>query len=106
MGVWEVGRSLRAGDAALLRAVLPSDQQVVVVMPYRSRWSKELDLEQGELVQVLFKEDQSWWFGRLANGHEGYFPAACVEPLACSTGSTGSAASTGMSEVVSSCLLS
>lgn len=98
-----MGRRLREGDAALLRAVLPSDQQVVVVtMPYRSRWSKELDLEQGELVQVLFKEDQSWWFGRLANGREGYFPAACVEPLACSSGSTGSAGSTGLSEVVSS----
>lgn len=70
-------------------------------MPYRSRWSKELDLEQGELVQVLFKEDQSWWFGRLTNGHEGFFPAACVEPLAC-TASADSAGSAGLSEVLSS----
>lgn len=71
------------------------------MMPYRSRWSKELDLEQGELVQVLFKEDQSWWFGRLTNGHEGFFPAACVQQMAC-TASTGSAAPTGLSEVLSS----
>lgn len=69
--------------------------------PYRSRWSKELSLEQGELVQVLFKEDQSWWFGRLTNGHEGFFPAACVQQMSC-TASTGSAASTGLSEVPSS----
>lgn len=71
------------------------------MMPYRSRWSKELDLEQGELVQVLFKEDQSWWFGRLTNGHEGFFPAACVQQMACKA-STGSAATTGLSEVLSS----
>uniref|UniRef100_A0A8C4EPT3 SH3 domain-containing protein n=1 Tax=Dicentrarchus labrax TaxID=13489 RepID=A0A8C4EPT3_DICLA len=48
---------------------------------YRSRWPKELDLNQGDLIQVLFKEDETWWFGRLTNGSEGYFPAACVEPL-------------------------
>uniref|UniRef100_A0A3Q2T238 SH3 domain-containing protein n=1 Tax=Fundulus heteroclitus TaxID=8078 RepID=A0A3Q2T238_FUNHE len=42
---------------------------------------RELDLEQGELIQVLFKEDGFWWFGRLANGSEGYFPSACVELL-------------------------
>lgn len=54
---------------------------VAAVIPYRSRWPKELDLNQGDLVQVLFKEDEAWWFGRLTNGNEGYFPAACVEPL-------------------------
>uniref|UniRef100_A0A672I6F5 SH3 domain-containing protein n=1 Tax=Salarias fasciatus TaxID=181472 RepID=A0A672I6F5_SALFA len=48
---------------------------------YRSRWSKELALNQGDVIQVLFKEDEAWWFGRSANGDEGYFPAACVEPL-------------------------
>lgn len=48
---------------------------------YRSRWSKELALNQGDVIQVLFKVDEAWWFGRLLNGEEGYFPAACVEPL-------------------------
>lgn len=71
-------------------------------MQYRSRWPKELDLNQGDLIQVLFKEDETWWFGRLTNGNEGYFPAACVEPLTCPTGSTESTGSTGLSEVVSS----
>lgn len=52
---------------------------------YRSRWPKELDLNQGNLIQVLFKEDETWWFGRLTNGNEGYFPAACVEPLQVTT---------------------
>ncbi|XP_070700496.1 E3 ubiquitin-protein ligase SH3RF1-like [Pempheris klunzingeri] len=56
-------------------------QVVVAVAPYRPRWPKELELKQGDLVQVLFREDESWWFGRLRDGAEGYFPATCVEPL-------------------------
>ncbi|XP_051250374.1 uncharacterized protein si:dkey-97a13.12 [Dicentrarchus labrax] len=58
-----------------------AEKVVVAVTQYRSRWPKELDLNQGDLIQVLFKEDETWWFGRLTNGSEGYFPAACVEPL-------------------------
>lgn len=71
----------------VISAALDSDWQVMVaaVIPYRSRWPKELDLNQGDLVQVLFKEDEAWWFGRLTNGNEGYFPAACVEPLQVTT---------------------
>lgn len=56
-------------------------QMVVARIQYRGCWPKELDLNQGDLVQVLFKEDEAWWFGRLKNGDEGYFPAASVEPL-------------------------
>ncbi|CAJ1073173.1 uncharacterized protein si:dkey-97a13.12 [Xyrichtys novacula] len=58
-----------------------AEKVVVAVLQYRSRWPKELDLNQGDKIQVLFKEDETWWFGRLKNGDEGYFPAACVEPL-------------------------
>lgn len=64
-------------------------QLVVVVTRHRSRWPKELDLNPGDLVQVLFQEDGTWWFGRLPNGTDGYFPASCVEPAICPTGSTG-----------------
>ncbi|XP_078791816.1 uncharacterized protein LOC144986924 [Oryzias latipes] len=56
-------------------------QVVEVRIEYRSQWPKELDLNQGDLIQVLFKEDETWWFGRLMNGDEGYFPVACVELL-------------------------
>ncbi|CAI5677132.1 uncharacterized protein LOC102081787 isoform X1 [Oreochromis niloticus] len=58
-----------------------AEKMVVARIQYRGRWPKELDLNQGDLVQVLFKEDEAWWFGRLKNGDEGYFPAASVEPL-------------------------
>ncbi|KAM7379886.1 hypothetical protein PAMP_005402 [Pampus punctatissimus] len=63
-------------------------EKVMVTTPYRSRWPKELDLNQGDPVQVLFKEDEAWWFGRVSNGNEGYFPAACVEPVQGSDSST------------------
>ncbi|XP_071348391.1 uncharacterized protein [Trachinotus anak] len=58
-----------------------AEQVVVAAAQYRSRLAKELDLNQGDLIQVLFKEDEAWWFGRLSNGDEGYFPVAFVEPL-------------------------
>nr|XP_046265299.1 uncharacterized protein si:dkey-97a13.12 [Scatophagus argus] len=58
-----------------------AEKVVVATMQNQSRWLKELDLNRGDLIQVLFKQDDVWWFGRLTNGNEGYFPAACVEPL-------------------------
>ncbi|XP_031164422.1 jouberin isoform X2 [Sander lucioperca] len=57
------------------------ETEVLVVKQHRSRWQRELDLDPGDLIQVLVQEDEAWWFGRLANGHEGYFPAACVQTL-------------------------
>ncbi|KAL6103681.1 uncharacterized protein ACO6RY_13579 [Pungitius sinensis] len=56
-------------------------EKMEVATQHRSSWQKELDLNQGDLIQVLFKEDEAWWFGRRSDGKEGYFPAACVEPL-------------------------
>ncbi|XP_033505753.1 uncharacterized protein LOC117271583 [Epinephelus lanceolatus] len=58
-----------------------AEKVVVAVTQHRSCWQRELDLNQGDLILVLFKEDETWWFGRLTNGSEGFFPAACVQPL-------------------------
>ncbi|XP_065809525.1 uncharacterized protein [Labrus bergylta] len=66
-----------------------AEKVVVAVQQYRSRWPKELDLNQGDLIQVLYKEDATWWFGRLTVGQEGYFPAECVEPLQQGRASSG-----------------
>ncbi|XP_039670699.1 jouberin-like [Perca fluviatilis] len=49
------------------------ETEVLVVKQHRSRWQRELDLDPGDLIQVLVQEDEAWWFGRLANGDEGYF---------------------------------
>ncbi|XP_029930020.1 uncharacterized protein LOC115374962 [Myripristis murdjan] len=55
-------------------------EKVVAVRSFQAGWPEELALSRGDEVQVVFKDDQSWWFGRLANGDQGYFPAACVAP--------------------------
>ena len=52
--------------------------QVVAAINYRPREDDELELHSGDVIHVLFREDQSWWFGRLHNGNEGYFPATSV----------------------------
>ncbi|XP_046884321.1 jouberin isoform X2 [Hypomesus transpacificus] len=52
--------------------------KVVAAINYRPHEDDELELHHGDVIQVLFREDQSWWFGRLQNGNEGYFPATFV----------------------------
>eukprot|EP00062_Callorhinchus_milii_P011857 gi/632958370/ref/XP_007894995.1/ PREDICTED: uncharacterized protein C8orf46 homolog [Callorhinchus milii] len=51
---------------------------VVVECDYYPHWSDELILCQGDLIQVLYKDDEVWWFGRLENGQQGYFPSTYV----------------------------
>ncbi|XP_023276724.1 jouberin-like isoform X2 [Seriola lalandi dorsalis] len=54
-------------------------QQVVVSLyDYRANRSDELTLHRGDVIQVLYKDNDNWWFGRLANGQQGYFLASYV----------------------------
>ncbi|CAL8284776.1 unnamed protein product [Lota lota] len=48
---------------------------VVSLYDYSADRSDELTLHRGDVVQVLYKDNHNWWFGRLANGQQGYFPA-------------------------------
>lgn len=41
---------------------------------------RELELKQGDMVEVLQVVDE-WWFGCLPNGREGYFPGNYVEKI-------------------------
>ncbi|KAJ8336932.1 hypothetical protein SKAU_G00381520 [Synaphobranchus kaupii] len=56
-------------------------EKMVVAVNYRPHWPDELELRHGDVVLVLFKDDESWWFGRRQNGQEGYFPATYVTKL-------------------------
>ncbi|KAG5841907.1 hypothetical protein ANANG_G00172010 [Anguilla anguilla] len=56
-------------------------EKMVVAVNYRPHWPDELELRHGDIVHVLFKDDESWWFGRRQNGQEGYFPATYVTKL-------------------------
>ncbi|XP_072768019.1 jouberin isoform X2 [Nerophis lumbriciformis] len=57
-----------------------SSQQVVVSLyDYKANRSDELSLRRGDVIHVLYKDNDNWWFGSLADGQQGYFLAAYVE---------------------------
>ncbi|KAL1257510.1 hypothetical protein QQF64_010754 [Cirrhinus molitorella] len=53
-------------------------QTVVSLYEYRANRSDELSIRRGDVIHVLYKDNDSWWFGCLVNGQEGYFPASYV----------------------------
>ncbi|XP_061599322.1 jouberin [Cololabis saira] len=54
-------------------------QQVVVsLFDYKAARSDELTIRRGDVVQVLYKDNDTWWFGRLVSGVQGYFLASYV----------------------------
>ncbi|XP_074516340.1 jouberin [Sebastes fasciatus] len=92
-GFSPVGQRLKGASSFRLQTSLPdhissgfhveseSDpvQQVVVSLhDYRANRSDELTTRRGDVIQVLYKDNDNWWFGRLANGQQGYFLAAYV----------------------------
>ncbi|XP_054653122.1 jouberin isoform X2 [Dunckerocampus dactyliophorus] len=78
------GRSLLSDMSV---AVLPSynprvdppHQMVVSLYDYKANRSDELTLRRGDVIRVLYKDNENWWFGSLADGQQGYFLVAYVE---------------------------
>uniref|UniRef100_A0A8C7T181 Abelson helper integration site 1 n=1 Tax=Oncorhynchus mykiss TaxID=8022 RepID=A0A8C7T181_ONCMY len=62
-----------------LDSVLVSTNLVVSLYDYSATRSDELTVQRGDVIYVLYKDNDNWWFGRLANGQQGYFPATYVE---------------------------
>ncbi|XP_073339009.1 jouberin isoform X3 [Pagrus major] len=56
----------------------PVQQVVVSLFNYKANRADELTVRRGDVIQVLYKDNESWWFGRLANGQQGYFLASHV----------------------------
>uniref|UniRef100_A0A8D2KWG0 Abelson helper integration site 1 n=1 Tax=Varanus komodoensis TaxID=61221 RepID=A0A8D2KWG0_VARKO len=48
---------------------------VVALYDYTAHRSDELTIHCSDIIQVLYKDNDNWWFGSLANGQQGYFPA-------------------------------
>ena len=47
---------------------------------YKSQRSDELDLNRGDEILVLVRENENWWMGELVKTkQEGYFPASYVQ---------------------------
>ncbi|XP_036277954.1 nostrin isoform X3 [Pipistrellus kuhlii] len=55
---------------------------------FQARQDDELNLEVGDIVTILSKQEEGWWFGSL-NGKKGHFPAAYVQELPSNAGYTG-----------------
>ncbi|XP_061551819.1 jouberin isoform X2 [Phycodurus eques] len=56
-----------------------SSQHVVVSLyDYKANRSDELTLRRGDAIRVLYKDNDNWWFGSLADGQQGYFLVAYV----------------------------
>lgn len=56
----------------------PVEQVVVSLYDYKANRSDELTVRRGDVIQVLYKDNENWWFGRLSNGQQGYFLASYV----------------------------
>ena len=53
---------------------------MVALYEYKAQRSDELDLQMGDEILVIIKENDSWWMGQLVrSGRDGYFPASYVQ---------------------------
>ncbi|XP_008285684.1 jouberin [Stegastes partitus] len=92
-GFSPVGQRIKGASSMRLQTTLPDHissgahvetdstpvQQVVVCLyDYRANRSDELTIRRGDVIQVLYKDNDNWWFGRLVNGQQGYFLASYV----------------------------
>ncbi|NXY43457.1 AHI1 protein, partial [Ceuthmochares aereus] len=57
---------------------LLGQETVVALYDYTAHRSDELTIHRSDIIQVLYKDNDNWWFGSLANGQQGYFPANYV----------------------------
>ncbi|XP_077477172.1 jouberin [Stigmatopora argus] len=57
----------------------PTQPVVVTLYDYKADRSDELTLRRGDVVRVLYKDNDNWWYGSRADGQQGYFPVAYVE---------------------------
>ncbi|XP_060095853.1 jouberin [Heteronotia binoei] len=57
---------------------IPVQETVVALYDYTAHRSDELTIHCSDIIQVLYKDNDNWWFGTLLNGQQGYFPANYV----------------------------
>lgn len=45
---------------------------------YRAQRSDELTIFKGDVITVLYKDNDNWWMGELPDGQQGFFPSSYV----------------------------
>lgn len=46
--------------------------------PYEANRADELTIQPGDVITVLYQDNENWWMGELADGRQGYFPSNYV----------------------------
>ncbi|KAM9842057.1 jouberin-like [Aulostomus maculatus] len=92
-GFSPVGQRMKGASSFRLQTTIPDhissgihlethsahvQQTVVSLYDYKANRSDELTIQRGDVIHVLYKDNENWWFGRLANGQQGYFLASYV----------------------------
>ncbi|XP_015754781.1 PREDICTED: jouberin-like, partial [Acropora digitifera] len=62
----------------LLQQATPPRKQVVAMFPYDANRADELSIQPGDVITVLYIDNENWWMGELADGTQGYFPSNYV----------------------------
>ncbi|KAJ8306393.1 hypothetical protein KUTeg_016938 [Tegillarca granosa] len=57
---------------------VPHYKQVVALYDYRAQRSDELTIFKGDVISVLYKDNDNWWMGELPDGQQGFFPSNYV----------------------------
>lgn len=52
--------------------------QVIAIYDYQAQRSSDLSFVRGDVITVLFRDNENWWLGQLADGSQGYFPTNYV----------------------------
>ena len=52
--------------------------QVIAIYDYQAQRSSDLSFARGDIITVLFRDNDNWWLGELADGSQGYFPTNYV----------------------------
>ncbi|XP_065922685.1 jouberin isoform X2 [Magallana gigas] len=55
-----------------------SRKQVIAMYDYRAQRSDELTIFKGDVITVLYKDNDNWWMGELPDGQQGFFPSSYV----------------------------
>lgn len=79
----EVGRSSpvrhspsrRRTTVAEIHTDALSYAQVVALYDYKAQRSDELSFAAGDLITILYKDNENWWMGEMSDGQQGFFPS-------------------------------
>ncbi|CAH1775536.1 unnamed protein product, partial [Owenia fusiformis] len=65
-------------QAAAGRAGAKDKSFVTALYDYDAQRADELSIQRNDIVKVLYRDNENWWMGELADGQQGYFPANYV----------------------------